>query len=182
MSFMKSIDDVWDIGLTIPYFWKSQEAKISFIEQANPIEMEYAERAGFIHHRTEDYDGFGDLELMAGFKKRDFLKEGSIMRIGMGLALPTGRTEDDPWLLGDLGKKHLHIQFGNGTIDPLINFYYGFQISEKIGLGFYSRARLPFYHNTKSYRGAPELAFSPMVNFTMSAKLAASVGISAEYF
>ena len=182
LSFMKSIDDDWDIGLTVPYFWKSQEAKVSFIEPANPIEMEYAERAGFIHHRTENYHGFGDLELMAGFKKRDFLKEGSIMRIGMGLALPTGRTEDDPWLLGDLGQKHLHIQFGNGTIDPLINFYYGFQISEKIGLGFYSRARLPFYHNSKSYRGAPEFAFSPMVNFTISEKLSASAGLSAEYF
>ena len=91
MSFMKSIDDVWDIGLTIPYFWKSQEAKISFIEPANPIEMEYAERAGFIHHRTEDYDGFGDLELMAGFKKRDFLKAGSITVSYTHLTLPTKR-------------------------------------------------------------------------------------------
>ena len=153
--------------------------QISFIEQANPIEMEYARRDPFII--VLRIMMVWNLELMAGFR-RDFLKEGSIMRIGMGLALPTGRTEDDPWLLGDLGKKHLHIQFGNGTIDPLINFYYGFQISEKIGLGFYSRARLPFYHNSKSYRGAPELAFSPMVNFTMSEKLSASVGISAEYF
>ena len=39
LSFMKSIDDDWDVGLTVPYFWKSQEAKVSFIEPANPIEM-----------------------------------------------------------------------------------------------------------------------------------------------
>ena len=182
LSFMNSIDEEWDVGLTIPYFWKSQEANVSFLEPATPLDVEYAERAGFIHHRNEEYHGFGDIELMAGLKKRDLLKEGSIMRIGLGLTLPTGRTEDDPWLLGDLGKKHLHIQFGNGTIDPLINFYYGFQISEKIGLGFYSRARLPFYRNTKGFRGAPELAFSPMVNFTISEKLSASLGLSAEYF
>ena len=25
LSFMKSIDEEWDVGLTIPYFWKSQE-------------------------------------------------------------------------------------------------------------------------------------------------------------
>ena len=58
---------------------------------------------------------------MAGFKKRDLFKDGSILRLGMGLALPSGRTESDPWILGDSGKKHLHIQFGNGTVDPLLN-------------------------------------------------------------
>lgn len=181
-SIMKSINEEWDAALMIPYFWKSQKASISFLEPADPLQVEYAERSGYIHHRTENYDGFGDMEFMGGFKKRDLFKDGSIFRLGMGLALPSGRTESDPWILGDSGKKHLHIQFGNGTVDPLLNLYYGFQVNDSIGLGLYAKARLPLYHNNKGFRGASELAISPMVNWTYNENLSFSAGLSIEYY
>mgnify|MGYP003978449917 FL=1 len=181
-SIMKSINEEWDATLMIPYFWKIQKASISFLEPANPIEAEYAKRSGYIHHRTENYDGFGDVEFMAGYKKRDLFKDGSVLRLGMGLALPSGITESDPWVLGDFGRKHLHIQFGNGTVDPLLNLYYGFQINDSMGLGLYAKARLPLYHNNKGFRGASELAISPMVNWTYNEKLSFSAGLSIEYY
>ena len=64
LSIMKSINEEWDAALMIPYFWKSQKASVSFLEPADPLQLEYAERSGYIHHRTENYNGFGDMELL----------------------------------------------------------------------------------------------------------------------
>ena len=182
VSLLKSINEEWDIGLMVPYYWKSQEASISFLEPFSSIQKDYAERSGYIHHRSENYEGIGDIELLAGYKRRDLIKTGSILRVGFGLALPTGETEDDPWELGDMGEKHLHIQFGNGTLDPIFNFYYGFPLFEKIALGLYAKTRLPLYHNNKGYRGAVELAVSPMINWSVTEKVSASAGIVLERY
>ena len=84
VSLLKSINDEWDIGLMLPYYWKSQEASISFLEPANSLQQEYAERAGYIHHRSESYSGIGDIELLAGHKRKDLIKSGSILRLGFG--------------------------------------------------------------------------------------------------
>ncbi|MCH2059966.1 MAG: hypothetical protein MK183_05010 [Verrucomicrobiales bacterium] len=182
ISLLKSINDKWDFGLIIPYYWKSQKASVSFLEPSNSLQKTYAERSAYIHHRTEDYDGIGDIELLAGHKTKDLLKSGSILRLGFGLALPTGKTEDDPWVLGDLGEEHLHIQFGNGTLDPIFNLYYGFPLSEKTALAIYAKTRVPFYHNNQGYRGAVELAVSPMINWSISEKISASTGIVLERY
>jgi len=182
VSLLKSINNEWDIGFMLPYYWKSQEASISFLEPANSLQQEYAERAAYIHHRSENYNGIGDIELFAGHKRKDLIKSGSILRLGFGLALPTGKTEADPWELGELGKKHLHIQFGNGTLDPIVNLYYGFPLSKKTALAIYAKTRVPFYHNDKGYRGAVELTASPMINWSISEKVSASAGIALERF
>lgn len=70
-----------------------------------------------VHHRNETLTGVGDPWLMgrttaaAGF-----------MTVGarFGITLPLGRTESDPFTLGDMGLEHEHSQFGTGTFQPLI--------------------------------------------------------------
>jgi hypothetical protein len=37
----------------------------------------------------------------------------------LGASLPVGRTEPDPFALGDAGLPHEHIQFGAGTVEPI---------------------------------------------------------------
>ncbi|HTJ44718.1 MAG TPA: thioredoxin domain-containing protein [Kofleriaceae bacterium] len=69
-----------------------------------------------IHHRDETLVGLGDPILL-----------GSITRtIGAwrvtaraGASLPLGRTQPNPFVLGDEGLAHEHFQMGTGTIEPV---------------------------------------------------------------
>ena len=58
---MNSIDEEWDISLTIPYFWKSQEANVSFLEPATPLDVEYAEEPGSFIIEMKNIMGLGIL-------------------------------------------------------------------------------------------------------------------------
>jgi hypothetical protein len=42
-----------------------------------------------------------------------------------GVTVPLGRTEPNPFTLGDLGLPHEHIQFGTGTWDPVVGLAAG---------------------------------------------------------
>ena len=69
-----------------------------------------------IHHRDETLAGLGDVEL-AGRWTSSVGKWWLTARLGV--RLPTGRIEEDPFALGDAGVQHQHIQFGSGTVDPV---------------------------------------------------------------
>src|SRR5262249_40528021 len=70
-----------------------------------------------LHHRNETLTGPGDPWLLG----RAATNLGSLVFGGrLGVALPLGRTEEDPFLLGDMGIPHEHSQFGSGTFEPLV--------------------------------------------------------------
>jgi len=73
-----------------------------------------------IHHRDETLFGFGDVAVVGRYR----LLEPTLTRrisvdLRLGASLPTGRTEDDPFKLGNAGISHQHVMFGSGTIDPI---------------------------------------------------------------
>jgi hypothetical protein len=70
--------------------------------------------------------------------------------------LPLGRTEEDPFRLGDMGLPHQHIQFGNGTFDPLL----ALDVSRSFGrlqAAAYGQAQLTLYANTKGFQAGSRL-------------------------
>ncbi len=70
-----------------------------------------------VHHRDERLVGPGDPWLTA----RAAIRAGAFtLGARLGVALPVGRTEEDPFARGDLGLPHEHSQFGAGTFEPLI--------------------------------------------------------------
>lgn len=78
-----------------------------------PFELDYED----IHHRNETLVGLGDPWLSV----RGRLEALEILFAGQaGTTLPLGRTEPDPFALGDLGLAHQHVQFGTGTFQPLL--------------------------------------------------------------
>lgn len=107
------------VAATIPYRFVTTTVQYTDL-QGNP----YTPVPPDTHHRNETVDGLGDptLALMAGQALGAF---GYSFRLGA--MLPFGRTLDaDPFELGRLGLPHEHIQFGAGTVRPLLGSALGY--------------------------------------------------------
>lgn len=69
-----------------------------------------------IHHRDETLFGVVDGQVRLSRYQR---AGGATLGLGLGTTVPLGRTEEDPYALGEAGKTHQHLQFGTGTFVPL---------------------------------------------------------------
>ena len=70
-----------------------------------------------IHHRDETVTGLGDPMLLGATA---FAAGGWRLTARAGVTLPLGRTEANPFTLGDQGLRHQHIQIGTGTVNPVL--------------------------------------------------------------
>jgi hypothetical protein len=162
---------------------KDQTANVIFDEDTSPEDRDAATRSGNNHHRTATYEGFADFELGVGWQKRDILGEDSVFRFSLGVALPTGEYEkNDPLRAGDLGLEHLHIQFGNGTVDPLAEFYIGIPLAEKWSFNLFGKGRFPLYANDAGYQGSLEGTLIPRITYLATKRLSLSAGVAANYY
>lgn len=101
-----------------------------------------------IHHRDETLFGPGDLELVNRFR----LVAGSpTLDLRLGLALPTGGIEDNPFALGREGKRHEHTFFGSGTLDPILGLDGTFRVGS-FTLATTFTARSALYENPRGYQ------------------------------
>jgi hypothetical protein len=106
------------------------------------------------HHHDETIGGFADPWLvlrLAGARG----KLTTAARIGV--SLPVGKTEPNPYVLGDEGKWHEHTQFGSGTFMPIVGLGVAYDLGRVqlsgSGFGIWSS-----YENGHGYR-APTRAF-----------------------
>lgn len=106
-----------------------------------------------IHHRNEMLQGIGDPRI-AG--RSGWTVLGTDVSTGLGLSIPLGRTEPDPFHLGDEGKRHQHIQFGTGTFDPFVEL----DVRRKLGAvtwALRAGALVPFQENEHGFQAGPRL-------------------------
>ena len=107
-----------------------------------------------IHHRDETIAGLGDVMLggrIGVVRPEDVDRWTLALRVG--LTLPTGKTEENPFLLGAMGEEHQHMFFGNGTVDPTAGFDTNLAF-DKWSLVGWTAARIPLYANKHGYRGS----------------------------
>ena len=182
VGLSRSINETWDMALRVPYFVKEQTASTSFPSGGSAADRAAANRNSQIHHRNETYEGIGDPEFTVGWRKAGLFGDKSIFRFSLGLTIPLGDTEEDPWVLGDAGKIHLHQQFGNGTFDPIADIYLGKPINARWAWNIYAKGRLPVYKNSHGYRGSPEALVAPRLTYLVNPKLSVSAGATAQYF
>jgi hypothetical protein len=109
-----------------------------------------------IHHHKETLFGPGDPWLM--------------MRVGgaagrlvtsatLGVTVPLGSTVPNPYVLGAEGKWHEHIQFGTGTVLPIVGLGLSYAMAPVIvsfsGLGFFS-----LYENSYGYKAPSRFLYT----------------------
>lgn len=101
---------------------------------------------------------------MALARRRSFdrFRQGDALSIAFGASIPTGRTEEDPYRLGREGKRHLHLQFGTGTVDPLLEASYLLPLGDGSRWWLHSSAtaRASLYENSRGYEGPTEVSFA----------------------
>lgn len=87
---------------------------------------------------------------------------GQSFQVGAGLSLPIGRTEPNPIVLGREGKKHEHIQFGTGTVDPLVSLLWSRPLPSLGGLVLSAAAdaQIPLYENSRGFKAPVSVRWS----------------------
>ncbi|MEE2779860.1 MAG: hypothetical protein VYE15_04995 [Myxococcota bacterium] len=106
-----------------------------------------------IHHRDETLTGLADPTVNTQwYLPLDKLAPILSASVTLGLSLPVGRTEPDPFLLGKLGKRHQHIFYGTGTMDPLAALRVQADLGA-VSLQLTSRTRTSLYRNSEGYLG-----------------------------
>lgn len=161
----------WMLEANVPYEAKTQEATI---EEINPVS--HAEREAILqnrdnHHRSETYAGPTDMDVLLGYHVQGLLTANDFFMGRIGTTIPLGKTEEDPWKLGDAGLEHLHIQFGTGTFNPIAYLHYSMPIYGGVAANMSLRGKLPFYENSKAYRGSREVTYTAGLNYRFNAWL-----------
>lgn len=125
--------------LRMPYDIKDQT-----IRYATLAGQPYTPPYGDIHHRTETLRGISDPSLMFDWSALES------WQFGIGTTLPLGHTVPNPVILGRLGLRHEHLQFGSGTFEPKISALY----SRGGMVPFFARVEqtLSLYENGDGFR------------------------------
>ena len=158
----------WILEANVPYETKTQEATIEEIDPVTTAQRNAIEHNRDNHHRNETYIGFTDSDIFLGYRTRGFLRESDFLMSRIGTTIPFGKTEEDPWKLGDAGLEHLHIQFGTGTFNPIADIYYSLPLYKGVGASVSIRGKFPFYENSKTYRGSRELTYTAGLNYRLN--------------
>lgn len=167
-SFEYTFRNNWSAWLRIPYDVKHQEAFINLIQPVEPEEKIAIFRNRDIHHRNETYTGLSDFRFLIAHRINGVLGKNGRLDIAIGSSLPVGKTEGNPLTAGERGQKHMHIQFGTGTFDPLLELHYATFLSDKTSLAFYTINKLPFYENDQGYQGPVETTSGISLGYQVS--------------
>ena len=129
-----------------------------------------------IHHRNEILVGPGDPWLTGRISHRI----GELALSGRaGLTIPLGRTEPDPFALGEQGLPHQHVQFGTGTFTPIAGLELAYPIGP-LSARAHGQAQLSLYDSAYGYRAGTRLLGGVEVGGVLGGAL--RVGATADVF
>ena len=171
----------WVLEANLPYETKTQEATLEEIDPITPAEWEAVVRNRDNHHRNQIHIGPADADLFLGYHTQGLFRENDFLMGRIGTTIPFGKTEDDPWKLGDAGLEHLHIQFGTGTFNPIADLHYSLPVYKGLRASANVRGKLPFYENSKTYRGSREVTYTGGLSYRVNDWLSFQVGYLGFY-
>lgn len=145
------------------------------IEYTTPGGAAYEPLDPGVHHRDETVAGLGDPWLL--FRVGAHVS-GWWLAARPGISLPLGRTEENPFELGDQGLRHQHIQLGSGTVDPVLVLEAA-RAFDRFQLQFFAQGQLPLYENGQGYRAPWRVYGGASFGTTLVGKLAGALGLEA---
>jgi hypothetical protein len=159
------------------------EAQVPFRSVTSTIEYTDANGARYepldpgVHHRNETVIGIADpwLLLRIGATVEQWW-----LAARPGISIPLGRTEENPFVLGDRGLRHQHIQLGSGTFDP-VGIVEASRTLESIQLQFFAQGQVPLYENAQGYRAPWRVYGGGSVGHKLISELSGSLGVEASH-
>lgn len=138
------ITEVWSVDAHLPFRMVRAVA-----DYHTPDGEPYTPIDEGVHHRTETLFGFSDAQVGA----RAAVKVGNWwLTPRLALTVPIGRTEVDPYEAGDNGVSHQHVQFGTGTVDPVLGFD-ATTGNARTQYALYGQMQASVYQNRHGFRG-----------------------------
>lgn len=159
------------------------EAQVPFRSVTSSIEYTDANGAHYepldpgIHHRNETVVGIADPWLLL---RIGGMVEKWWLAARPGVSIPLGRTEENPFALGDRGLRHQHIQLGSGTFDP-VGILEASRAFEAIQLQFFVQGQLPLYENRHGFRAPRRVYGGGSVGRKLVSELSGSLGVEASH-
>lgn len=125
-----------------------------------------------IHHRDETLVGLGDpwLSARAGARLGAWTVGGRL-----GVSVPLGSTEENPFALGRAGLEHQHIQFGTGTFNPLAALEAAYTVAS-VELRGYAQTQLMLYENRRGYQAGNRYGAGALAEMRIAGELRVSAG------
>lgn len=173
--------DNWDLWTRVPYDIKKRTASVELVNPASVSQQASMQRNLDLHHGSETLEGLSDLHLLVAHNGSDVFAKGDLATVVFGTSLPTGRTEEDPFVAGRAGLAHEHVQFGTGTFDPLLELYYSYPLSREIRASTFGLGRFPLYENRNGYQSSTEVTVGGALSHTTTSWLTMHTGLSAFY-
>ncbi|HEY8207079.1 MAG TPA: hypothetical protein VIG99_06350 [Myxococcaceae bacterium] len=138
----------WALNAVLPFRLVQTRTTYTDLNGA-PLVLDYEN----IHHRNETLAGIGDPQLWI---HHGVNVNGFALSQRLGVSLPLGRTQPDPEVLGALGLPHQHLQFGTGTVDPLVALEASRDIGG-VGIAAFVHGQAPLYANGRGYQAGTRL-------------------------
>jgi hypothetical protein len=157
------------------------EAQLPFRSVTSTIEYTDESGASYepldpgVHHRNETVVGIADPWLLL---RIGAMVEKWWLAARPGVSLPLGRTEENPFALGDQGLRHQHIQLGSGTFDPVAVVEASRKL-DQLQLQLYAQGQLPLYENGHGYRAPWRIYGGALLGRALVGKLVGSFGVEA---
>jgi hypothetical protein len=143
------------------------------IRYTTPDGQPYTPLDADVHHRNETLWGLADPWLLG---RIGGLLGGFWLSLHAGLSIPIGKTQDNPFALGDQGLRHQHIQFGNGTFDPVVSADAAKTLG-KVQVSAYAQTQLTLYENSHGFRAGHRYAAGAQGGGRVAGKLIAMLGL-----
>ena len=158
----------WGIELQLPF-----RITRTSIRYTDPAGGPYQPLDPDAHHRNETLAGLGDPWVLGRWGR---LLAGVAVTARAGSSLPLGRTERDPFALGAQGLRHQHIQFGNGTFDPVLML----DLSRTFGgvdVSAYGQTQLSLYQNDEGFRAGNRFFTGAQAGMLALARITVALGL-----
>jgi hypothetical protein len=150
----------WDFVARLPWERKVQSSSFRLIEAASAEQIAAMARNIDIHHRSGVTEGVSDATLLGRRHDSSLFRTGDAFMVSAGVSLPTGKTVENPYILGSQGIEHSHIQFGSGTVDPIFESWYVVPARGAVSAAAFVSARWPLYENSHTFKAAPDSTVS----------------------
>jgi hypothetical protein len=125
-----------------------------------------------VHHRDEVVAGAADFWLLFRMGKR-FDQWWVAAR--PGVSVPVGATNENPFALGDQGRRHQHIQLGSGTFDPILVLEAS-RAFEPLTFEAFAQGQASLYENSHGYRAPWRASVGAGVGTELIGKLSGTLG------
>lgn len=165
-----ALSDAFGIDVQLPFRLVSTS-----VEYTTPDGDPYEPLDEGVHHRNETIAGLGDPWLL--FRAGEIV-ERFWLAARVGVSLPLGHTEENPFELGDRGLRHQHIQFGSGTFDP-VAVLEAARSFDGLELQAFVQGLLPLYENGHGYHAPFRVYGGSSLGTLLVGGLFGSLGVEA---